>query len=246
MEYGSEEGEEDILNRLSPFEDQAEEGEVDMLDDMYGEEGEFDMLEGYGEEGEEMMEQDQGDSDEKVVEVESEDGEQQERLGTFDVEEEDEHSEESGSDDDIDFEKEKIDKFALKPIMKTEQINKRLHEVKQSFYNRLESKKLIKKQGRIPFTEHMCVTHSDPIAMSEAAKALMINDDIKREVAFYNSSRENVKRAMKFCVQAKVPIERPDDFMAEMMKTDEHMRKVKANLLKQQKKIQTFEEKKGK
>jgi hypothetical protein len=37
---------------------------------------------------------------------------------------------------------------------------------------------------------------------------------------------------MRFCVQANVPIERPDDFLAEMVKTDEHMRKVKANLLK--------------
>jgi hypothetical protein len=47
--------------------------------------------------------------------------------------------------------------------MNKEEINKRLHEVKQSFYNRLESRKLIKKQGKIPFMEHMTVQHKDPV-----------------------------------------------------------------------------------
>jgi hypothetical protein len=34
---------------------------------------------------------------------------------------------------------------------------KRLNEVEKNFYNRLESARLIKKQGHIPFTEHMTV-----------------------------------------------------------------------------------------
>jgi len=51
---------------------------------------------------------------------------------------------------------------------------------------------------------------------------------------------------MRILVQAQVPISRPDDFFAEMLKTDEHMLKVKGNLLKQQKKMQMFEEKKSK
>jgi len=40
-------------------------------------------------------------------------------------------------------------------------------------------------------------------------------------------------KAMEICVQAKVPIERPTDFFAEMLKTDDHMKKVKSRLLKQ-------------
>lgn len=50
---------------------------------------------------------------------------------------------------------------------------------------------------------------------------------------------------MKILVQAKVPISRPDDFLAEMLKTDEHMLKVKGRLLKQQNKMQKFEEKRS-
>jgi len=75
---------------------------------------------------------------------------------------------------------------------------------------------------------------------------LEINDDIKREMAFYNLTRDNVMQGMRILVQAQVPISRPDDFLAEMLKTDVHMSKVKSQLLKQQHKIQKFEEKKSK
>jgi rRNA-processing protein EBP2 len=53
-------------------------------------------------------------------------------------------------------------------------------------------------------------------------------------------------KAMEVCVQANVPIDRPDDYFAEMIKTDDHMKLVKGRLLKQQMKIQKFEEKKSK
>lgn len=118
------------------------------------------------------------------------------------------------------YQKVKKDKFALKPIYEKEKIEKRLHEVQQSFYNRLESSKLIKKHGRIPFSEHMTMTHKDKINIPVTTASLQINEDIKREVSFYNLARENVMKAMGICVQSKIPIERPDDFFAEMIKTD--------------------------
>jgi len=57
-------------------------------------------------------------------------------------------------------------------------------------------------------------------------------------------TRENVKKGMEILVQAKIPISRPDDFFAEMLKSDEHMAKVKSRLLQQQVKVQNFEERK--
>ena len=51
-------------------------------------------------------------------------------------------------------------------------------------------------------------------------------------------------KGMQFLVQSSVPISRPDDFLAEMLKTDAHMLQVKSRLLQQQVKIKTFEEKK--
>ena len=92
----------------------------------------------------------------------------------------------------------------------------------------------------------MSYTNIKPLELSAAAKALTINSEIKREVAIYNSTRENVMKGMDILVQAKVPIERPDDFFAEMLKTDEQMKKVKQRIMKQQHKIQTFEDKKQK
>ena len=68
--------------------------------------------------------------------------------------------------------------------------------------------------------------------MSEGSAALQVNPDIKREVTFYNTTRENVMKGMQILIQAKVPISRPDDFFAEMLKTDAHMAKVKSKLLK--------------
>jgi len=147
---------------------------------------------------------------------------------------------------DEEFRKTRFSKFALKAIYKKPELEKRLREIQQSFYNRLESSKLIKKYGKIPFTEHMTVTHKNPVLIPENAQALEINDDIKRELAFYNIARDNVKTAMSVCVQAKVPIERPDDFFAEMIKTDAQMAKIKSRLMKQTHKITKYEEKKGK
>jgi len=46
----------------------------------------------------------------------------------------------------------------------------------------------------------MSYTHAKPLEMSEAAKALTINSEIKREVAFYNSVRENVMKSMDILI----------------------------------------------
>ena len=53
-------------------------------------------------------------------------------------------------------------------------------------------------------------------------------------------------QGMKFLIQSRVPIARPDDFLAEMLKSDKHMLDIKQRLLKQQTKIKTFEENKTK
>ena len=49
-------------------------------------------------------------------------------------------------------------KFGLKAINDEEGMLRRLKELQLNFYARMESRKLIKKQGKIPFTEHMTVS----------------------------------------------------------------------------------------
>lgn len=75
---------------------------------------------------------------------------------------------------------------------------------------------------------------------------LAVKQEIKQEVAFYNVTRDNVMQAMRFLIQSRVPIARPDDFFAEMLKSDEQMAAIKQRILKQQTKIKTFEENKTK
>lgn len=49
---------------------------------------------------------------------------------------------------------------------------------------------------------------------------LDIHDDLKREVAFYDLALDAVHEARERCDSQGVPFQRPDDFFAEMVKTD--------------------------
>jgi len=62
----------------------------------------------------------------------------------------------------------------------------RLKEMQMNFYNRMESNKLLKKKGTVPFTEHMTITGAEALSIPDA---LEVTNDIKREVAFYNATR---------------------------------------------------------
>jgi rRNA-processing protein EBP2 len=74
---------------------------------------------------------------------------------------------------------------------------------------------------------------------------LDVHDDLKREVAFYNLALESVHIARKKCEQAKISFTRPVDFFAEMVKTDDHMAKVKDRLIFETKKMDAFEQRKS-
>lgn len=73
------------------------------------------------------------------------------------------------------------EKNGQKEINDEEGMERRLEEIKKNFYNRLESAKLIKKHGRVPFTEHMTVPGKETVNIPEGLAA--VNDDIKREIA---------------------------------------------------------------
>ena len=184
--------------------------------------------------------------DTPVVEVEESESEIEDEEGEEEGEEEIE-SVPSGAEEEKEKEQEEPTeaniekKFGQKGINDIEGLNTRLTEIKGNFYNRLDSAKLIKRQGKIPFTEHMCVSGDNLV---EIPTELPVHNEIKREIAFYNVTRENVMKGMQFLVQSKVPISRPDDFFAEMYKSDAHMNGIKSRILKQQAKMQSFEEKK--
>jgi len=71
-----------------------------------------------------------------------------------------------------------------------------------------------------------------------------IEDDLKREAAFYKSATLAVKQAIIQLDQSRVPYRRPTDYYAESVKPDAHMAKVKQVLLNEKKRVQEIEDKK--
>jgi len=70
------------------------------------------------------------------------------------------------------------------------------------------------------------------------------NDDLEREVAFYNHSVSAVEEGYKLLKQHKVPTLRPVDYFAEHVKSDQHMAKIKDRLILEEKKIEALEARK--
>eukprot|EP00544_Gedaniella_sp_CCMP2646_P006865 CAMPEP_0202497490 /NCGR_PEP_ID=MMETSP1361-20130828/22979_1 /ASSEMBLY_ACC=CAM_ASM_000849 /TAXON_ID=210615 /ORGANISM="Staurosira complex sp., Strain CCMP2646" /LENGTH=333 /DNA_ID=CAMNT_0049129103 /DNA_START=6 /DNA_END=1007 /DNA_ORIENTATION=+ len=95
----------------------------------------------------------------------------------------------------------------------------------------------------MPWAETFDVIPADPLPFED--NPLDVHDDLKREVAFYNLALEAVKEARNACNDAGVPFSRPDDFFAEMVKTDDHMAKVKDRLIFEAKKMDAVAQRKS-
>lgn len=78
----------------------------------------------------------------------------------------------------------------------------------------------------------LAVTASEPTVVSN------IDDDIERELAFYNQALGSAKEAIMKYQGMGVPWLRPTDYYAEMVKTDDHMAKVKDKLMYEQQQIE--------
>jgi rRNA-processing protein EBP2 len=56
------------------------------------------------------------------------------------------------------------------------------------------------------------------------------NDDLTRELEFYRIAREAAVEARQLLKKEKVPFSRPTDYFAEMVKSDEHMGRIKQKM----------------
>eukprot|EP01116_Phalansterium_solitarium_P024642 TRINITY_DN9083_c0_g2_i1.p1 TRINITY_DN9083_c0_g2~~TRINITY_DN9083_c0_g2_i1.p1 ORF type:complete len:312 (-),score=103.15 TRINITY_DN9083_c0_g2_i1:250-1185(-) len=92
--------------------------------------------------------------------------------------------------------------------------------------------------GALPWAETLQVTAAEPLLIPD------VHDDLQRESAFYRQALSCVPLAWRLCDEAGVKHRRPDDYFAEMLKSDEHMDKIKNKLLFEKKRIETIEEKK--
>ncbi|KAI0157897.1 Ebp2-domain-containing protein [Hypoxylon sp. FL1284] len=81
----------------------------------------------------------------------------------------------------------------------------------------------------VPFATHQSVVGAAPTADGIED----IQDDLKRELAFYAQSLDAARRARALLRAEGVPFSRPPDYFAEMVKDDGHMEKVKAKLVEE-------------
>eukprot|EP00316_Scyphosphaera_apsteinii_P001590 CAMPEP_0119328118 /NCGR_PEP_ID=MMETSP1333-20130426/72499_1 /TAXON_ID=418940 /ORGANISM="Scyphosphaera apsteinii, Strain RCC1455" /LENGTH=310 /DNA_ID=CAMNT_0007336885 /DNA_START=13 /DNA_END=945 /DNA_ORIENTATION=+ len=84
--------------------------------------------------------------------------------------------------------------------------------------------------------ETLAITATKPLEIEDP------EDDLKRELAFYHQALGAVHAAQMKMDRLGVPYRRPDDYFAEMVKSDKHMTKVKKRMITEQQAILTSEE----
>ena len=87
-----------------------------------------------------------------------------------------------------------------------------------------------------PWAETLAITSEAPTEVAD------VDDDLERELAFYNQALASAKSAISKFEEAGVPWQRPADYYAEMVKSDDHMSRVKEQLLYEQQIIETSEQ----
>jgi rRNA-processing protein EBP2 len=79
--------------------------------------------------------------------------------------------------------------------------------------------------SKLAFSEHMAVVTDEAVDIPD------VEDDLNRELAFYKQSLSAVKDARAKLKKEGAPFSRPADYFAEMVKSDEHMGKIKKKLV---------------
>ncbi|KAL7581279.1 hypothetical protein ACA910_006048 [Epithemia clementina (nom. ined.)] len=113
---------------------------------------------------------------------------------------------------------------------------------------RSEADRIFEAQKKLTWPETFDFVSAAPLPFDqedEEGNKVDIHDDLKREVAFYNMALEAAIEGRRRCEAADIPFSRPDDFFAEMVKTDEHMAKIKDRLIFENKKIEAVNQRKA-
>ncbi|PKY03584.1 eukaryotic rRNA processing [Aspergillus campestris IBT 28561] len=75
-----------------------------------------------------------------------------------------------------------------------------------------------------PFSEHNSLVSTEPVDIEDP------NDDLTRELAFYRVCQSAAATARGLLKKEGTPFTRPGDYFAEMVKSDEHMGRIKKKL----------------
>lgn len=115
----------------------------------------------------------------------------------------------------------------------------RLAEPSKNAVNNREG--LLDKLGDISWPENVEWIHKLSVDIDQEQE-VDVNDDLARELAFYTQALEGTKQAFEKLQSMGLPFLRPADYYAEMVKTDNHMEKVKGRLLAEKRKMEEADE----
>ncbi|CAN0206193.1 unnamed protein product [Bubo scandiacus] len=98
---------------------------------------------------------------------------------------------------------------------------------------------------QLPWVERLDVTSGqvmDPVSQSAANKdAVDPENDFQREMSFYRQAQAAVLEALPRLRKLQVPTRRPDDYFAEMAKSDQQMQKIRQKLKSKQEAMERSE-----
>lgn len=156
----------------------------------------------------------------------------------------DHDSEEDGELSDGELQ-EAFSKGLLKPGMNV------LIDKPKTFTNNVEGLKqcLADFRKTLPWVERLDLTNAPAEGITQAeGKAqhstngeVSADDDFKREMFFYRQAQATVLEALPLLNKHGISTKRPDDYFAEMAKSDQHMQKIRKKLLAKQSSIEKSE-----
>ena len=83
----------------------------------------------------------------------------------------------------------------------------------------------------LPWSKHSFIEHQSITSADKTESKSKIFMMISKKLAFYKQGLDAVKQSRKTLLKLKIPFSRPMDYFAEMVKSDEHMDKLKNKLL---------------
>ena len=88
----------------------------------------------------------------------------------------------------------------------------------------IKAYKSISRDLSVPFSVHQCVSSATQIDIDD------VDNDLNRELAFYKQCLDAIVEARALLKEEGIPFTRPNDYFAEMVKSDEHMGTVKSKM----------------
>jgi rRNA-processing protein EBP2 len=95
--------------------------------------------------------------------------------------------------------------------------------------------------GLAPLAPELAEKMMDATAKGGTAETELAANDFQRELSFYRQAQATVLEALPRLHSLGIPTRRPEDYFAQMIKSDQHMQKV--SLFKQRVKLQFFSNK---